>query len=498
MLVIVHAMREVNRTQFSKPFTFTPKILAVISLIPIISNVDLFFRQVAWSDDFAMRGDSLISGGRETFLQITANLRPLFALFLKATFTKIVYEENILILQLFSLIGMILLNIILLKILRDREFSQKFAVTLIFIANCLPSFQQYTHFATISIFTWVCAGSAIAYHLIPKSKYAFWPFLLILAGMLIYPPAALFGLTLISIDLAQEVILGKSIFTSAFRTKLQKIFLVYATGSLSGLLFAYTFGYLLDVQFAERTKLITSIPILLEKIQWVISYLFITSIRPLAIGAGDNIIITFQVLPVLLLIAITTMSFRNLRQQVTILALFIFPLVSSLSNIVIAENQFEFRTLPGLCFGGLFACLFLIKLQIQRLPTKFSPRITHSILGLVLSVILVNSHWNSYELWAAPGNVRQEVIAKNISNLTENVCLYLPNESLKPLARLGIYSMRSDLQSSWVTNNIFAFIPSVARSTKTYVVNERENCGVNDQMIDFSQLSKLPFRKFVW
>jgi hypothetical protein len=273
---------------------------------------------------------------------------------------------------------------------------------------------------------------------------------------------------------------------------------VYGIGSLTGLTFAYMVGYFLDVELAERTKIISNSTLLLDKIQFTFSYLFITSIRPLAIAGGDYRIIALQIVPILVLLVITIISYHNGYQRISILALYVFPLISSVSNIVIAENQFEFRTLPGLCFGGLFACLFLIKLQIPKLLIKVSSKAINAMLILLLSVIVANSQWNSYELWAAPANVRQEVIKTNFQNLTENVCLYLPNDSIKPLARLGIYSMRSDLQSTWVTQNIFVFIPSVPRSIETYVVNDRKNCKAKDLIMDFSSLSKLPYRKFVW
>lgn len=491
-------MKEIAKNQFSKPIPLSPKPSSIVLLITILTNFDLFFRQIAWSDDFAIRADSLKSGGNETFLQITANLRPLYALYLKFAFARVVKEEHIFFLQLFSLVGMVLLGLVLFQILRDRGFSQRFSLFVIFVTNCLPTFQQYTHFATISIFTWVCFGSALAYHLVPHARYTFWPCFLLAAGTLIYPPAALFGLALISIDLAQEISHRGQNLSGALKAKIQRIFLVYGSGTLTGILIAYTVGYFFDVQFAERTKLITNFNLLFEKIQFVVSYLFITSIRPLAIGAGDNRIIALQVLPIMLLIFLTVMSYQEVHKKILILALFIFPLISSASNIVIAENQFEFRTLPGLTFGGFFVCLFLMKLQIQRFFKKISSKIVYSILTLILTFVLVNSQWNSYELWTSPGIVRQEAIAISIPRLSKNVCLYIPSDSIKPLPRLGIYSMRSDLQSSWVTDNIFAFSPNVSRSTKTYVENEIGDCKANDLIIDFSQLGKLPFRKHVW
>jgi hypothetical protein len=203
-------VRESTKNLTSKPFLLSPKLASIVVLITILTNIDLFFRQIAWSDDFAIKADSLNSGGKETFLEITANLRPLFALYLKYTFAKVIHEEDIFFLQLFSLIGMALLGIVLYQILRDRGFSQKFSLIIIFVTNCLPTFQQYTHFATISIFTWVCFGSAFAYYLIPQTRYTFWSCFLITIGTLVYPPAAMFGLALISIDLAQEINLGGS------------------------------------------------------------------------------------------------------------------------------------------------------------------------------------------------------------------------------------------------------------------------------------------------
>lgn len=491
-------MKAPTQHGYFKLFMFNRKVTLYVSAITIITNIDLFFRQFAWSDDFAIRADSVESGGSNTFYQVVGNLRPLYALFLKFTFVGIIREESILFLQLFSLLGMLLLNLIILKILRDRSFGIKFSLILILLTNCLPTFQQYNHFATISIFTWVCAASAVAYHLIPSSRYAFWPFLITLTGTLIYPPAALFGLTLISIDLVQEINRGGSIFSISIKNKIRRILLVYGIGSMSGLTIAYFVGYLLDVQFAERTKLISTPTLLLDKVQFVVSYLFITSIRPLAIAAGDPKVIILQVIPILSLIVASLMTYHNWRQRASILALFVFPLISSVSNVIIAENQFEFRALPGLSFGGLFACLFLIKLQILKISIKFSRKVLSLTLVLLISAIIGNTQMNAYELWGAPASLRKEIVENSVSNLTKNVCLYVPVEAIKPLPRLGVYSMRSDLQSSWVTQNIFVFNPSVPSGTKTYVVDKRASCIASDLVIDFSSLTKLRYRKFVW
>ena len=73
---------------------------------------------------------------------------------------------------------------------------------------------------------------------------------LIFIGTLIYPPAALFGLALLSIDVAHEINQGKSIFSVSFMGKVKRTFLVYGIGSISGLSFAYAFGFFLEVQFA--------------------------------------------------------------------------------------------------------------------------------------------------------------------------------------------------------------------------------------------------------
>jgi len=498
VIVLFVRIRECNQPKaYSK---FNPKSIAVLLLVPFVTNLDLFYHQLAWSDDFAIRADSVSTGGKETFLQISANLRPLYALFLKVVFSRIIHESDVIYLQVFSLIGMFLLSLLVVKILFDRGFSSKFSLVIITMLNCLPSFQQYTHFSTIAIFSWVCAGSTLAFYLISKTNFRY--FLLsvglIFIGTLIYPPAALFGLALLSIDVAYEMNQGKSIFSVSFMRKVKKTFLIYGIGSFSGLSFAYAYGFFLEVQFAERTKLITSLSLLIEKCQWIFTHLFITEFRPFAIGAGDTRIVALQVLPAILLLTHAFILNHPVRIKLSILSLVFYPIISCIPNLVIAENQFEFRTLPGLCFGGMFVYVYLAVTQIKKIRGRLITSVTNTVVLVLLSTIVVNSQWNAYELWTSPGKIRKEIVNSQASKLTKNVCVYLPDKSLEPLARLGIYSMRTDLQSEWVTDNLFIFNSTVSRATRIFVIKEKSKCAEGNSILDFSPLGDISYRRFIW
>jgi hypothetical protein len=308
----------------------------------------------------------------------------------------------------------------------------------------------------------------------------------------------LFGLALLSIDVAYEINQGKSIFSVLFMGKVKKTFFIYGIGSISGLSFAYACGFFLEVQFAERTKLITSLSLLFEKCQWIVTHLFITEFRPFAIGAGDTRIIALQVLPAILLLTHAFILNTPVRVKLSILSLIFFPIISCIPNLVIAENQFEFRTLPGLCFGGLFVYMYLAVTQINKIRCRLITSVRNVIVLVLLSTIVVNSQWNAYELWGSPGKIRKEIVNRQASKLTKRVCVYLPDKSLEPLARLGIYSMRTDLQSEWVTDNLFAFIPTISRDTQIFVVKEKSKCAQGDSILDFSPLGDISYRRFIW
>ena len=498
--VIVLFVKIRDRHQSKANSEFNPKSIIVLLLVPFVANLDLFYHQLAWSDDFAIKADSVNTGGKETFLEISANLRPLYALFLRVVFSRIIYENDVVYLQVFSLIGMCLLSFLVVKLLLDRGFSSKFSLVIIVMLNCLPSFQQYTHFTTITIFSWVCAGSTLAFYLIAKSnfRYSLLSVGLIFTGTLIYPPAAFFGLALLSIDIAYEINQGKSIFSASFVRKVKKTFSVYGIGSISGISFAYAYCFFLEVQLAERTKLITSFSSLIEKCEWIVTHLFITEFRPFAIGAGDTRIVALQVLPAILLLTHALITSHSLKDKLSILSLTFFPIISCIPNLVIAENQFEFRTLPGLCFGGMFVYIYLAATRMKEIRSRLSSSVTNVFVLLLLSTIVVNSQWNAFELWTSPGKIRQEIVNSHASKLTKNVCVYLPDSSLKPLARLGIYSMRTDLQSEWVTDNLFVFIPTVSKDTRTLVVKEKSKCNEGDSILDFSPLGDISYRRYIW
>ena len=142
--------------------------------------------------------------------------------------------------------------------------------------------------------------------------------------------------------------------------------------------------------------------------------------------------------------------------------------------------------------------MYLAVTQINKIRSRLITSVTNVIVLVFLSTIVVNSQWNAHELWTAPGKIRKEIVNSQASKLTKNVCVYLPDKSLETLARLGIYSMRTDLQSEWVTDNLFAFTPTISRDTQIFVVKEKSKCAEGDSILDFSPLGNISYRRFIW
>ena len=69
--------------------------------------------------------------------------------------------------------------------------------------------------------------------------------------------------------------------------------------------------------------------------------------------------------------------------------------------------------------------------------------------------ILFNTQRDSRKLWVEPSSIRDAITWSALQKLdvngTEPICMVIPSSVYTPLNKLGVYSLKSDLASSWVT-----------------------------------------------
>jgi hypothetical protein len=108
----------------------------------------------------------------------------------------------------------------------------------------------------------------------------------------------------------------------------------------------------------------------------------------------------------------------------------------------------------GFCLHQIFKKL----LESATLKKRYSFKNTNNVTGLVctLLLLLAISHVqrDSTNLWITPSLDRDAITQESLQNIknmdSSSICMVIPEEVYVPLSKLGVYSMRSDLVSSWV------------------------------------------------
>ena len=328
------------------------------------------------------------------------------------------------------------------------------------IAFCLPSFQMYIHWTLTWFFLWAALAGLYAFHFwtsTVKSRKIFAIILIVLA-LTIYPPTALFYFSVIT-------------FVNVLNSsKLPKIFLDFVWGLALLVIGGVTsiFTAFVSMQFAgvspnPRVSLITisNIP---EKIVWLISRPGVVGLRPFMIDSPSPTTAFLTSIPVILLLV---MGIR--RQSIELgesifgraLCVLIPPILTLIPIMITSDNQIEFRLLPGYCWGiaALATFYFLVALQDRLLSLDLKSIFKTLIFLLVpifltlLSVASLNSHY--VDLFENPYKKKNIYLNSKISSCTRvalftHVSILPPRIPFPSLPRLGVFSMTTDLASSWV------------------------------------------------
>jgi hypothetical protein len=129
--------------------------------------------------------------------------------------------------------------------------------------------------------------------------------------------------------------------------------------------------------------------------------------------------------------------------------------------MITSDNQIEFRLLAGYCWGITSLSSFFLLVEVkewfhrnkadQRLA-RTSQLVTASVLALV-AILTVNQHYEQF--FGGPYRTKTKFLNEKISECLnqsnlEKILLLPPMKPFHSFARLGVFSMSSDLASSWV------------------------------------------------
>lgn len=412
------------------------------------------FRTSLWSDDYA----ALIgtSGFAEHVLR---DGRPTSAGIVYLAFTALGTATGAWILRFLALAALFLVYLFIDRSIRSSA-HYGIATIAVAIGLCLPSFQMYLHWTVTWHFLWAALAGLYAFQfwsskrILPKILGV----LLLALALTSYPPTALFYFAVIAVTGALKFSSSKRIIEESIRG----LALLAASGVVSLITASLVLrAYGLTPNARVNLVDINEIP---TKIAWLISRPLIVGLRPFTIDSPTPIFAALTALPVLSMLAFgLRRQSRDLSERFILRSAAItLPLLLTLVPIMItSDDQIEFRLLAGLCWGTTTLSSFFLLVEIKEWShrrtgdqrfARFTPLVTASVLALV-AILTVNVHYEQF--FGEPYRTKTQFLNGKITKCLEigkieKILLLPPKKPFHSFARLGVFSMSSDLASPWV------------------------------------------------
>lgn len=474
----------------------------VIVFFPALSN------PIPWSDDWGYI-HFVNDSSRNIFHDAMAAGRPILGFVDQFAYQNASVTSSLVVLQLLSLTALLLLQLAIYSKLTKSGFGRQISLLVSLAFILIPGIQGYVYFLSCFPYSWACLFGYLSYGYI-NSTTRYRPLvgsILFVISFLTYPAGAMFYFLGYIIDYISRL---KQDCTFRSNIKhLLAIFLKMAVCSAASMVIARITRSVYGIEQAARIELINSLESFVEKVVWTATRLFVSEFRVFSVASplpSRAAIEVFALLILLVIFILRPFSGLTWNRALNFSLLLVTPLLGALPNLLILENQFEFRTLTstfamslilwGFCLHQIFKKL----LESAALKKKFSSKNINNLTGLfcVLALLLVVSHVqrDSTKLWITPSLDRDAITLESlqhIKNLDNSpICMVIPEEVYVPLSKLGVYSMRSDLVSGWVPEPYMR--QQLARlelnaNRKITVVKNKESCEPFSLLIDYSSLS---------
>lgn len=420
-----------------------------------------------WSDDWTyiyFANDS----SRNIVHDAIAAGRPILGFLVQLAHQSDLFIRNPLLLQISSLIGLYILQLSLFSKLKEKGLSKSMLILTPLLMILIPGIQGYVYFLSCFPYTWACLFGFLSFDLIssraPTRKVT--GYSLFIVAFLIYPTGAMFYFLSYFIDFIIRYDQEKE-FCGNIRNLIQISVRLLVPGTV-GMIIVRLVRTATNIEEASRIELINNIESSFDKTAWVLTRLFVSEFRlftvasPTPSRAAIETSLVFALLMFFILKPLDNLTFNRLLNFVLVIFL---PLFGALPNLVILENQFEFRTLTSTHVMSLILWTYCLQRMSDRvsgidharkaLYRQNSGRLKIFVCILLLMTILFNTQRDSRKLWVEPSSIRDAITWSALQKLdvngTEPICMVIPSSVYTPLNKLGVYSMKSDLASSWVT-----------------------------------------------
>ena len=412
------------------------------------------FKESFWSDDYPALMDT-----PGFALHVLRDGRPTAAGIFSISFSLLDDPSNAWILRSFALLALLLIFLFLSNRIVNPK-NRNIGIISMAVAFCLPSFQMYVHWSLTWLFLWAGLAGLYSYHFwssiqIPKKVLAV---LLLVCALTIYPPTALFFFaTLVVLSALNESM------TSKLVSELRQASILLTISGIFAALIVFVSLQIAGVSANKRVSIlgVSDIP---EKFVWFLSRPIVVGFRPFMVDSPTPIAALLTSLPAMaiLFFGIWKQS-NNLRESIFV-RLFWFSLafVFSLIPIIItADNQVEFRVIPGYSWGIAVLAVFFLVQSTDDLLRRFvrNSKIQNLLIALpllalsLLSIISINLHYS--ELFGSPYQQKNAFLNNSLTtcskeNRIRNIVIIPPELPFPSRPRLGVFSMSTDLDSSWV------------------------------------------------
>lgn len=423
-------------------------------------------------------------------------LRPVWSILALGTFTLLSSPHLLWLGRLLGFFGIIVLYLSIVRF-APRITNTKSSKFFISLALCLPSFQNWAHWANAWPQSWAAAISLWAFYIFKKHNLflKIGAVLFLTIAITTYPPSSVFFFGTLTIWVYENGI-GNRQFLNELKNALKLLVSATALAFILSLFLLEVLG----LDKAPRASLL-SLGDVGEKISWVLT-------RPLVVGLQfysiNSPTILFALLTSILVVSVILFAlFRQaylLREKKLVrILLYITCLGMTISPLILTrDNQIEHRYISGYAFAVF--CLFC--LSLRSLQNKLTKQLSAAIkmpsargvfMALLALAVIINTNWRYYESLYHPYQVKTSFLNSALKNcdsasLTKGIEIIPPKTEFTTLARLGTYSQSTDLASPWVpVPNILLLFPLSKRNElKIHYpgnLNLSQNCKIDLEIL---------------
>lgn len=460
-----------------------------------------------WSDDWGyiyFVGDP----SRNIVSDAVSAGRPILGLLDQVAYQNEFITRNPVLLQMVSVLGLLLLQFSLYSKLRQNGFANPMLTLAPLLLILIPGIQGYVYFLSCFPYAWACLLGFLSFDFI-NSRTPFWIIIgsiFLIIATLIYPAGAMFYLLSYLIDFITRFRQERD-----FCSNIKHLFCI-----LVKLMMYFAFSLIIaritqsyaNIEKATRIELVNSLESLMEKVVWASTRLFVSEFRVFTVASPSPkraVIETALVLSLLVFFILKPFDSLTKNRAFNFFIMLFLPLLGAIPNLIILENQFEFRTLTSTyamslilwayCFQEISHSVLRVKIKKKVFFYQYLDKLLGLICMLLVAFTVFHAQGDSKDLWVKPSLIRDNLTESALNKIkidnSSPICMIIPPTVYEPLDKLGIYSLKSDLASSWVPEPYMRLKleqANLIQERKIYVTEDVNGCDASSVAINYKIL----------